>query len=251
MGLLRQRLKELQENLRSGNTPEIPGMEKTYRPANQNPVETYNPPEVDVPNVQTPTAPISTNTQTPKTTQPTSPISTPKDSTAKNTAIPSSAKNSSQAPADPKLGEAGAKTLKEIQKSDPMVYIKKNKFLTEAYNAGFYGTDITREARDNARAGGYLKQLEEMINAGIQDSKGMGTDASQHEKLMQELNIEQAQKLANTTGDTDDIYSDGLSIDALRKEKILQKSLTILKNRDTIRVIPRVTTILKVIMGFH
>ena len=98
MGLLRQRLKELQENLRSGNTPEIPGMEKTYRPANQNPVETYNPPEVDVPNVQPKTTPISTNTQT--------------NNPAVNIPKPAAKTTSSNKPkVDPKMGKAGAKAF--------------------------------------------------------------------------------------------------------------------------------------------
>ncbi len=56
-------------------------------------------------------------------------------------------------------------------------------------------------------------------------SKDLSTDAARHEKLMRELNIKQAQKLAHTSDDMDDIYSDGLSIDALRRERILQKKL--------------------------
>lgn len=183
---LRKRLKEQLKNgtLNEGYTaPELPMM-------NQNSADTYTPPEVVVPITQQRPTPISTNTQTPKTT----PISTPTNNTAKNVSIPASAKNSSQAKADPKSGEAGSKALNDILKADTRFFkATLNERLAEAYNAGFYGMDITREARDNARAGNYMSQLEEMYKAGKADSKG-STTAKNPEKPDNGIGSEAARK---------------------------------------------------------
>jgi len=78
-----------------------------------------------------------------------------------------------------------------------------NTDLIDAYNAGLNGTDLSRETRDNAAAGGYLDSIEAMYNAGRQDAK---------------------------TQSTGDGTEDDLSAEAAEKEKILQNDIDNLEN---------------------
>ena len=206
---LRKRLKEQLKNgtLDEGYTaPELPGMGDPYQPP-QPPVDTYNPPKSVVP--ATPkTTPISTNTKTNTT-----PISTPTTNTAKNTSVPStpsSAKNSSQTKVDPKSGEAGSKALDDILKDDTRFFkMTMNERLAEAYNAGYYGMDISRDVRDDAAAGDYLDSIEAMYNAGKQDSS--------MSKNVDDFNPEKVDNTENSGYD--------LSTEAARQEQLSQKSV--------------------------
>ena len=96
INLLRKRLKEIQDRIASGAMPAVPGMENLSQPAAPQPVETYNPPEVNAPK----TTPVST-----------SPV-TQTNNPAVNMSKPAAKTTSSNKPkVDPKMGKAGAKAF--------------------------------------------------------------------------------------------------------------------------------------------
>ncbi len=158
--LLRKRLKEIRESIASGTMPEVPGMENAYQPTNPSPVEPYNPPEI--------AAPISTNTQTPKTT----PVSAPKP------VVPTASTSNNTAKVNPKSGQNGLKAFTDITNKFPQFGEVKigNTDLIDAYNAGLNGVDLSRETSDNAAAGNYSESVETMYKAGQADAKTGAAD---------------------------------------------------------------------------
>lgn len=190
--LLRKHIQELKERGILGSGYETPEM-NTYQPASPSPVEPYNPPEVAVP--------ISTNTQAPKTT----PVSAVKP------VVPTASTSNNAAKADPKSGQNGLKAFTDITSKSPQFGEAGigNTDLIDAYNAGLNGTDLSRETRDNAAAGGYLDSIEAMFNAGLQDAS--------LSKNVDDFDQENVDNTKNTSYD--------LSTEAAREEKFSQKSV--------------------------
>jgi len=205
MESLRKHLKKLQEKLRAGNiTPEISGMDDVYQPVNL--IETYHPPEVDVPDEQAPETPTATQ-----------PIYEPEDDVVNRSAIPpantatkttTNVTSGNKPKVDPKTGTNGAKTIEDITvKSPQLVEGIGNADLIDAYNAGLNGTDLSRETRANAAAGNYSEQIEAMYNAGQQDSNGSMTDEDQdvsaaEKKSGYQSEVDNLENLGYTAGET-------------------------------------------------
>ncbi|MDP4164943.1 MAG: M23 family metallopeptidase, partial [Bacillota bacterium] len=72
---------------------------------------------------------------------------------------------------DPKTGANGAKVFSDITAKRPMLGENSINDLIDAYNAGYNGTDINEEIKENAHAGDYTSEIEAVINAGLQDAK--------------------------------------------------------------------------------
>lgn len=72
---------------------------------------------------------------------------------------------------DPKTGVNGAKTFSDISAKKPTLGKNSINDLIDAYNAGYNGTDINEEIKENARAGDYMSEIEAAVNAGLQDAK--------------------------------------------------------------------------------
>ncbi|HOP11501.1 MAG TPA: M23 family metallopeptidase [Oscillospiraceae bacterium] len=222
--LLRKRLKELREKrMRELNytAPEIPGMDDVYQPVNL--IETYHPPEVDVPDEQAPAT--STATQ---------PIIESEDDVVNRSAIPTAntaakttanSASGSKVKVDPKTGTNGAKTIDDITVKSPQFGEEGmgHDDLVDAYNAGLNGIDLDRETRANAAAGGYLDSIEAMYNAGLQDatlsknvdgfnqenvdntknsSYDLSTEAARQEQFSQNSAVDNPVNLGYTAGDT-------------------------------------------------
>ncbi|HOP11757.1 MAG TPA: TNT domain-containing protein [Oscillospiraceae bacterium] len=81
------------------------------------------------------------------------------------------------AKAEPSMGEVGTQALAGIAETNPG--LAENTDLTEAYNAGFNGEDISRDTRDNAAAGNYTDSVEAMYNAGQADAKASLTSSAE------------------------------------------------------------------------
>jgi len=179
-------------------------MDDVYQPVNL--IETYHPPEVDVPDEQAPETPTATQ-----------PIYEPEDDVVNRSAIPpantatkttTNVTSGNKPKVDPKTGTNGAKTIEDITvKSPQLVEGIGNADLIDAYNAGLNGTDLSRETRANAAAGNYSEQIEAMYNAGQQDSNGSMTDEDQdvsaaEKKSGYQSEVDNLENLGYTAGET-------------------------------------------------
>ena len=116
----------------------------------------------------------------------------------------------------------------------------KNVTIKNTGCAGLNGEDISRETRDNARAGGHLVQLKAMYNAEKQDSRGnsatgeiknadndLSTTAARKEQFL--LNVRNTTSTASKQDSKGESTNENIDMDlsgeAIRREKFLQKKI--------------------------
>ncbi|MDP4121221.1 MAG: hypothetical protein Q8876_09270, partial [Bacillota bacterium] len=107
--------------------------------------------------------------------------------------LKSAGETNSTAKAEPAMGEAGAKALSDIAKTNPGLAEEGvgHTDLVDAYGAGVKGEDIARGTRGNASAGNYTEHVEAMYKAGQADA------ATITKETLPELNTDLETELAS------------------------------------------------------
>ncbi len=203
---LRKLWREMEEKrllVKNYTAPELPNIWDPYEPMNQGatslgatssgtipPGLTSSEPTV-TPEIVEPSVPEPSVPEPPEMQQ----IYVPEEDVLNIAAIPAantaSGSANNQAQTASALGEAGSKALAGFLVNVSDYYKEQRRQnLTDAYNAGLNGVDLSRKTKDDAAAGLYIDQLWAMYDAGKQDAKAAAE--RENEETMSN-NVETAQ----------------------------------------------------------